>query len=52
VVATVKAPSTGGKANRDLVALIASDFGCAKASVMIQSGMTAKIETVEVRGRQ
>lgn len=46
--ASVKSPPTNGKANAELVALIASHFGCARSSVTIKSGRGARLKLVEI----
>ncbi len=46
--ATLKAPPVDGKANAELVALVAGHFGVAKAAVRIKSGAHARTKRVEV----
>ena len=47
-VAQVKAPAIEGKANAELVALIASHFHCVKAAVSIKSGTSGRIKLVRI----
>ena len=46
--ARVMAPPVDGKANAELIALIAAHFGCAKASVSIKSGEGSRVKRVIV----
>lgn len=46
--AQLKAPPVDGKANEELVALVARQFGCAKARVRIKTGAGAKLKLVQV----
>ena len=47
-VARLKAPPVDGKANAELVALIAKRFGCRKADVSIRSGAGGRKKLVEI----
>ena len=47
-LAEVKAPPIEGKANKELVALIASHFHCVKAAVSIKSGMSGRMKLVRI----
>lgn len=47
-VARVKSPPVDGKANRELVALVAEHFGCAKADVVIKSGAGGRMKLVQI----
>jgi uncharacterized protein YggU (UPF0235/DUF167 family) len=49
-VAQVKARPVGGKANAELVALVAGHFGCSKAAVRIKVGGSGRLKLVEVPG--
>jgi uncharacterized protein len=44
----LKAPPQDGKANAELIALLAQEFGVAKAQVRIRSGQTARTKRVEI----
>lgn len=46
--ATLRAPPVDGKANAELVALVAAHFGCAKARVAIRSGAGARHKRVAI----
>jgi uncharacterized protein len=46
--AQLKAPPVDGKANVELIALIAEHFKCTKASVVIRSGASGRIKLVKV----
>jgi len=47
-MARVKAQAVEGKANKELVVLIASHFRCAKAAVSIKSGASGRIKLVRI----
>jgi uncharacterized protein len=47
-LAEVKAPPVDGRANDELVALIATHLKCRKANVAIRSGASGRIKLVEV----
>jgi len=47
-VARVKSPPVDGKANRELVALVAEHFGCSKGDVQIKAGASGRIKLVQV----
>ena len=49
-LARLESPPVDGKANKELVGLIASHFGCAKGSVTIRSGAAGRMKLVRVRG--
>ncbi len=44
----LKAPPQNGKANAELVALLANELGVTKAQVRIKSGQTARTKRVEI----
>ena len=44
----LKAPPQDGKANAELIALLAQECGVAKAQVRIRSGQTARTKRVEI----
>lgn len=46
--AQLKAPPVDGKANAELIALVARHFGCAKSAVAIKSGATGRRKRVTV----
>lgn len=47
-LAQLKSPPVGGKANAELVALVAQTFGCAKSAVMIKSGAGGRLKRVTI----
>jgi uncharacterized protein (TIGR00251 family) len=47
-LAKLKAPPIDGKANEELVALVAERFGCGKAAVTIKSGAAGRLKLVRV----
>lgn len=47
-VARLKSPPVDGKANAELIALVAAHFGCRKSEVSIRSGAAGRIKLVEV----
>jgi uncharacterized protein YggU (UPF0235/DUF167 family) len=47
-IAHVKAPPVDGKANAELIALVARHFGCPKAAVRIKVGGGARLKLVEI----
>jgi uncharacterized protein (TIGR00251 family) len=46
--AELKAAPVDGKANQELIALVAEHFGCAKAAVSIKSGAAGRMKLVQV----
>lgn len=48
--AELKSPPVDGKANAELIGLVAKAFGCPKAAVEIQSGGASRIKRVRVPG--
>ena len=49
--AQLKSPPVDGKANEELVALIATHFKCRKANVVIKSGASGRIKLIRVDTR-
>ncbi len=49
-LAKLKSPPTDGKANAELVALVAKRFGCSKSAVSIKSGASARMKLVQIEG--
>ncbi|TAH35505.1 MAG: DUF167 domain-containing protein [Planctomycetota bacterium] len=47
--AQVKASPVDGKANAELIALVARHFGCPKAAVSIKSGASGRIKLLQIR---
>jgi len=46
--AQLKSPPVDGKANAELIALVAERFGCRKADVQIRSGASGRMKLVRV----
>ncbi len=49
-VAHIQSAPVDGKANAELISLVASRFGCAKAAVSIKSGASGRTKLVKVIG--
>jgi hypothetical protein len=49
-VAKLKSPPVDGKANAELIALVAEQFGCRKAAVSIKSGASGRTKLVAITG--
>lgn len=47
-VARLKSPPVDGKANAELIALVAGRFGCRKAEVTIRRGAGGRMKLVEI----
>ena len=47
-LAQIKALPVDGKANEELIALVAKQFGCAKSRVSIQSGAASRMKLVRI----
>lgn len=47
-VATLKSPPVDGRANAELIGLVAKEFRVAKAAVVIKAGAGARIKLVSV----
>ena len=48
-LARLKSPPVDGKANAELIGLVAAQFKCRKADVSIKSGASARMKLVEIR---
>ena len=46
--AELKAPPTDGKANAELIALVAKEFGCARSAVSIKTGAARRSKLVRI----
>jgi uncharacterized protein (TIGR00251 family) len=46
--AQLKSPPVEGKANEELIALVAKQFGCRKSAVSIKSGASGRIKLVRI----
>ncbi|WP_374249478.1 DUF167 domain-containing protein [Thermomonas sp.] len=47
-LAQLKSPPVDGKANAELIALVAEAFGCTKSSISIKTGAGSKLKRVVV----
>lgn len=47
-LAKLKSPPVDGKANSELIALLAEHFGCRKADVEIRSGASGRMKLVKL----
>ena len=47
-IARTKAPPVEGKANQELVALLARHFGVSKSRVSIKSGAAGRLKVIEI----
>jgi uncharacterized protein (TIGR00251 family) len=47
-LASLKSPPVEGKANAELIGLIARHFGCAKSAVTIKSGAASRLKRVVI----
>lgn len=47
-LAQLKSPPVNGKANAELIALVAAHFGCRKSAVSIVGGAAARLKRVRV----
>ena len=48
-LAQLKSAPVDGKANAELIGLVARHFGCAKSSVSIKTGAGSKLKRVEIQ---
>ena len=48
-LAQLKSPPVDGKANEELIALVAGHFGCHKSEVSIKSGGSSRIKLLQIR---
>jgi uncharacterized protein (TIGR00251 family) len=49
-VAKLKSPPVDGKANAELIALVAEQFGCSKGAVSIKAGASGRTKLVRIDG--
>lgn len=47
-LAQLKAAPVDGKANQELIALVAAQFGCGKSAVSIKSGASGRVKLVRI----
>jgi uncharacterized protein (TIGR00251 family) len=49
-IAQIKSPPVDGRANEELIGLVAKQFGCRKAEVSIKSGASSRTKLVQIEG--
>lgn len=49
-LAQLKSPPVDGKANEELVALVARHFRCPKSAVSIKSGASGRLKLIRIEG--
>ena len=49
-IARLRSSPVDGKANAELIALVAKQFGCARSCVAVVSGATARLKLVRISG--
>jgi len=47
-LARVRSPAIEGRANSELLALVAGHFGCPKAAVSVKSGASGRIKLIRI----
>jgi len=47
-LAKIRSPPVDGKANEELIALVAKQFGCRKSEVSIKSGASSRTKLVKI----
>ena len=47
-LAQLKSPPVDGKANEELITLVAKHFGCRKSEVSIKSGASSRIKLIQI----
>jgi hypothetical protein len=50
--ARIQSPPVDGKANVELIGLVAKHFGCSKSAVTIKSGASGRLKLVQIVGVQ
>ena len=48
-LAQIKAPPVDGKANEELIALVAKHFQCRKSDITIKSGGSSRTKLIQIR---
>jgi hypothetical protein len=51
-IARLQSPPVDGKANRELIALVAAHFRCSKSCVSIKSGASGRVKLVRIAARE
>ena len=47
-LAQIKSPPVDGKANEELIALVAKHFGCRKSEISIKSGASSRTKLIQI----
>jgi len=47
-LAQIKSPPVDGRANEELIALVAKHFGCRKSAVSIKAGASGRLKLVQI----
>jgi len=47
-LAHIKSPPVDGKANKELIALVAQQFACSKAAVSLKTGGSSRLKLVQI----
>ena len=47
-LAQIKSPPVDGRANEELIALVAKHFGCRKSDVSIKAGASGRLKLVQI----
>lgn len=50
-LAHIKSPPVDGRANQELIALVARHFGCRKDAVSISGGASGRLKLVRIEGK-
>jgi len=51
-IAQLRSPPVDGKANEELIGLVAKHFGCRKSEVSIKSGGSSRIKLIQISENQ
>ena len=51
-LAELKSPPVDGKANAELIALVAKHFGCRKSAVSIKSGSSGRVKLLKIESTE
>lgn len=51
-IAQLRSPPVDGRANAELLALVAQHFGCRRAAVSIKSGASSRTKLVKIEGER
>jgi len=49
-LAQIKSPPIDGKANEELIALVARHFNCRKSEVFLKSGASSRLKLIRIEG--